>query len=336
MRDHRDDPDTLRQAGVRPKREPKRDASIAPGSATEIALNWAGFFVGLLIMTSDYLVVGRSLDPKSWEFIKSPKAMVWIFLVAGQFAFWAMIVEPLWRWRTQLRLDFGLHLTREICLKLAAAIVFFALPGFFLVFIVPDSNLAHHDPKMGLVNLIAMTVALEAVAGIWYVRAALEITFMGKEPGGRPVRSVQERIEVLLDLRDYLERFITLLGAMIALATLAKGALRQAFLATGGNPSAFPPEYVLLLGAYFTALLALVYIPTFTILATIGADLVESTYPVTAPDLDWGSLSRWQANRKSLEDLLQLRSGAVRNLRASVSILAPVATSVVTVLLGTK
>ena len=123
---------------------------------------------------------------------------------------------------------------------------------------------------------------------------------------------------------------------MVTLATLAKGALRQAYLATGGNPSAFPSEFVLLQGAYFTGLLALVYLPTFTILAALGADLVESAYPVTAPNLDWDNLSRWQANRKSLEEILQLQSGAVDNLRASVSILAPVATSVITVLLGTK
>jgi hypothetical protein len=311
-------------------------ASIALRSKTEIALSWAGFFVGLLIMTGDYVVAGRSLDQKSWEFLKSPKAMVWIFIVAGEFAFWANIVEPLWHWRSQLRHDYGLSLTREIRLKLAAAIGFFALPGLFLVHIVPDSNLAHHDLKVGLVNLIATIVALVAIAGIWYVRAALEATFVGKEPGGDPLLSVQERVQVLLDLRADLQRFITLLGAMIALATLAKGALRQAILATGGNPSEFPSEYVLLQGAYFTGLLALVYIPTFTILAAIGSDLVASIYPVTGPDLDWDNLSRFQANRKSLEELLQLRSGAIHNLRASVSILAPVATSVITVLLGAK
>jgi hypothetical protein len=127
-----------------------------------------------------------------------------------------------------------------------------------------------------------------------------------------------------------------LLGAMVALATLAKGALRQAILATGGNAAAFPPEYVLLQGAYFTGLLALVYIPTYTLLAAAGADIVESVYPVTAPDLDWGDLSKWQSNRKSLEELLHLQAGAVHNFRASVSILAPVATSVMTVLLGAK
>jgi hypothetical protein len=221
-------------------------------------------------------------------------------------------------------------------MKLAAAIVFFFLPGVYLVWIVPDSDLWHHDQKMMLVNLIAMIVALVAVTGIWYVRAALEASFAGRGPGGRPVRSVAEGARVLLDLRGYLQRFITLLGAMVALSALTRGALRQAFLATSGPSTAFPAEYVLLQGAYFTGLLALVYIPTYTVLAAVGADLLESAYPIRESDLDWGNLSRWQANRKSLEALLQLRAGAVDNLRASVSILAPAATSIVTVLLGTN
>jgi hypothetical protein len=336
MSDHRDDPATIRRAGVGLESGGKPGALIHPRSMAEIALNCAGFFVGLLIMTGDYLVRWRTLNQQNWEFLASPKAMVWIILVAGQFAFWATIVEPLWAWLSRLRRDYGLTLAREIRVKLAAAIVFFALPGFFLVKIVPDSNLAHHDPKMALVNLTAMIVSLVAVTGIWYVRAALEARFAGKGLAERPVHSVPEAIHELLDLRGYLQWFITVLGAMVTLATLAKGALRQAFLATGGNPSEFPPEYVLLQGAYFTGLLALVYIPTYTILSAIGADLLETAYPVTAPELDWADLSRWQANRKSLEEILQLRSGAVHNLRASVSILAPVATSVITVLLGTK
>jgi hypothetical protein len=333
---HRDDPGVPHRAGARPKREPKLGAALAPTSTAEILLSWAGFFVGLLIMTGDYIVAGRMLDQRNWEFLAAPKAMVWILLVAGEFAFWANIVEPLLRWRVELRHRYHLRQAGPIRLKLAGALVFFALPGLFVVAIIPDSNLAHHDVKMGLVNLVAVIVALLAVAGIWYVRAALEATFAKRGPSGSFERSVQQRIQILLDLRDYLQRYITLLGAMIALATLAKGALRLAILATGGNSADFPPEYVLLQGAYFTGLLALVYIPTFTMFARIGDDLVESTYPVADPDLDWNELFHWQANRKSLEELLQLRSYAASNFRAGLSILAPVATSVIAVLMGTK
>jgi hypothetical protein len=332
--DTRDDPAAIRGEGARRKRGPALNASVPSHSMLEIALNCAGFLIGLLIMTGDYVAARWSLRPANWQFLESPKGMVWIFIVAAQFAFWANIVKPLWRWLSELRRDYDLRLTKEIRLKLGAAIVFFALPGIFLVYVVPDSNLAHHDPKMMIVNLVAMIVAILPVAGIWYVLAALHSTFATKSPGGRPVRPFQQAIKVLLDLRSYLQRFITLLGAIIVLATLAKGALRQAVLATGGNSSDFPPEFVLLQGAYFTGLLALVYIPTYTILSGIGEDLLESAYPVTAPDLDWEHLYRWQWNRRGLEELLQLRSGPVANLRASVSILAPVATSVISVLVA--
>ena len=336
MSDHRDDSTTVHRMGVGLNWGDKLGPLIHPRSMAEIALNCAGFFVGLLIMTGDYLVAGRTLNQQNWEFLASPKAMVWMILVAGQFAFWATIVEPLWEWLSRLRRDYGLILTREIRLKLAAAIIFFALPGFFLVRIVPDSNLATPRPEDGYCELHGDDCSAGRSHGDLVRAPALEARFAGKGVAERPVHSIPEGIKVLLDLRGYLQWFITLLGAMVTLATLAKGALRQAFLATGGNPSEFPPEYVLLQGAYFTGLLALVYIPTFTVLAALGADLVEAAYPVTAPDLDWTNLSRWQANRKSLEEILQLRSGAVDNLRASVSILAPVATSVITVLLGTK
>ena len=156
---------------------------------------------------------------------------------------------------------------------------------------------------------------------------------------GAAVRSTSahcpERIEVLLDLRSHLQRFITLLGVMGAWPRWPRAHCGRLF----SRPAAWrrvPPEYVLLQGAYFTGLLALVYIPTYTLFAVAGGDLVDSIYPVNTPDLDWGHLSRWRANRKSLEELLQLQSGAVHNFRASVAILSPVATSAVTVLMGAK
>ena len=252
MSDHEDDLEAPNARNSEAKGTPAPGAPLASSPASEIALDWAGFFVGLGIMTGDYIVAGRSMTPENWAFLKSPKAIVWIFFVAAQFAFWANIIEPLWRWRSGLRRDYGLRDTHAIRLKLAAAVVFFAIPGFFLVYVVPDSNLAHHDPKMALVNFVAVIVALIATSGIWYVRSAIEATFGNKGAAERPIESVQQKIDVVIDLRTHLQRFISLLGAMVALATLAKGALRQAILATGGSAAQFPPEFVLLQGAYFT------------------------------------------------------------------------------------
>jgi hypothetical protein len=64
------------------------------------------------------------------------------------------------------------------------------------------SDLAHHEPKMVLVNFTATIVALFAVTGIWYLRAALEASFAGKGPAERHAHSVPEGIQILLDLRD--------------------------------------------------------------------------------------------------------------------------------------
>ena len=61
-----------------------------------------------------------------------------------------------------------------------------------------------------------------------------------------------------------------------------------------------------------------------------------SIFPVTSTDVELRNLASWQANRRSLEELLQLRAGALDNLRASVTILAPLASGAVSVLLGDK
>ncbi len=131
-----------------------------------------GFFAGLLIITADYMWAGPWLSSRNWTFLHSPKTLVWICLVAGQVAFWAAIIGPVWRWRSRLRLDYGVRLNRDIPLKATAAAFFFVLPVFFLTLIVPDSNLAHHQLKMVIVSTLASAVALVAMAGIWHVRAA--------------------------------------------------------------------------------------------------------------------------------------------------------------------
>ncbi len=300
----------------------------------EFAAGSIGFLLGLALMTWGALPRPGG-GPPGAAFLRSPEALVWVFLVAAQFGFWSSALPFQWHARCVIKEQFRLRTTGEIRGKHVLALLLFLAPAVLIAPALPAAPLAHHGVKMVLVNLAAVIAAVVAVEGIWYVGAALEGPGWEGGPASDPAQD-KERVQAYLVLREGLQRFITFLGAMISLGTLAKGAARHAFLAAGGSPADFPPEYVLLHGAYFTGLLALVYIPSYTRLTAAGVAILDSIFPVTATEVELRGLSTWQTNRKSLEELLQLRAGALDNLRASVTILAPLASGTVSVLLGDK
>jgi hypothetical protein len=315
---------------------PAKDGISLRRTQGEIILNWSGFLIGLLVMTGDYLTFPDRISPKEWGFLSSSRSKVWILLVSAQFAFWAGAIFPLWRSRAGITCSFGVHHPSQVRLKALLAIVFFAMPAYFFVRKIPDSGLAHHDSKLVVVNVVGAFVAITAGVGIWTVRAAIETRFDGRRPDEEGGRTSKEWAADILLLRKHLQGFIGLLGAMVGLGTLTKGALRQAFLATGGDPGQFPSDYVLIHGAYFSALLAMVYAPTHAVLAEVGTRLVDAVFPGDSPLLDLKKSAGWQADRKAMEDLLHLGTAATDDLRACLSILAPLASSVVAVWLGTK
>jgi hypothetical protein len=302
----------------------------------EFAAGALGFLFGLLIMTCDYLVLLLSRREIPDPFIRAPEVMVWIFLVAAQFGFWLNAVPYQWRWRSEVKERFQIGYSTEIGAKHLLAILLFAVPASLIAFALPATHLAHYRPKLFLVNVVGVLVALVPIEGIWYIRAAIEKRTWQEQPSARNEQGDKAKIEDYLFLRDNLERFITFLGLMIGLATLAKGASRHALIATGGSQHDYPPEYVLLHGAYFTGLLALVYIPTYSRLLAVGSDLLDMLFPISSPTLDLKNFSSWQSNRKGLEELLELKSSALENLRASVAILTPLASSAVSILIGDK
>jgi hypothetical protein len=294
-----------------------------------------GFLFGMLTMTWEVALSALGTGPPADPFFRSPEAMVWIFLIAAQFSFWSSAVPFQWHGRSTVKHEFQIRFNTEIAAKLVVAIALFAVPASLMAHALPATHLPHHHAKSLLVNLLGVVVALVSVEGIWYVRAALSSRPWNATADAGGARA-KDDVRSYLVLRDSLQLFITFLGAMIGLATLAKGAARHSFVATGGPPGDYPPEFVLLYGAYFTGLLALVYIPTYTRLVTVGQTILDTAFPFTSPDVELTKLADWQSHRKSLEELLQLRATALDNLRASVSILAPLASSAISILLGDK
>jgi hypothetical protein len=83
----------------------------------------------------------------------------------------------------------------------------------------------------------------------WIQRVAREAPFSP---------DAEEDAEVIRVLRRYLRTATASLGAIIALAVLATGALRNAVAAA--QLTALPEAYVLLYGAWFTLIVAGVYL----------------------------------------------------------------------------
>ena len=95
----------------------------------------------------------------------------------------------------------------------------------------------------------------------------------------------------------------------------------------------FPQEGILLYGAFFTGLLLLVYGPAHTALKRLGVRIRDHYFPLSempAPDAD--TFKGWLDRRATLETLLQLNVTPGQQLQASLFILAPLLSAVLTAL----
>ena len=235
--------------------------------------------------------------------------MVWMFLVAAQFAFWANIVEPLCAGERSYDLDFGLRQTHAIRLKLAAAIVFFALPGFFLVLRrarfkpgTPRPEDGAREPGRRDRGAHRGRQGSGTCAPPWRPR-------LGKNGFRRAASALRSsrNIEVVLDLQSSLAAVHHRSGRDGRAGHACQGSAsagdscnrRQRVRVPAGIRASSGQRTSRASWPWCTS-------RRTTMLAGRGQPTSSSpSIPSTAPDLDWTDLSSWQSNRKSLEELLQ-------------------------------
>jgi hypothetical protein len=185
--------------------------------------------------------------------------------------------------------------------------------------------LPHSLEKFAVILAIGfITTILPAAVGIWLIRAGLRVVFNKIQPD-------EEHIQQYLRFRDQLQQFISILGTVIGLATLATGAARKGLIAWGASVEAYPLTIVLVYGAYYTVIVALVYIPTYSSLVEIGRGLLEAFFPKSSPKS--GNWTDMYAKRRDLEELLQLRTSVQHNLQSSVAVFAPLLSGILAALL---
>lgn len=280
-----------------------------------------GFLFGIGL-----LLLGSARTARSEEFVRTTGFVVWAASIGAQTAYWAVIAGPLWAdlaavWR---RAKPGRAATLTLAGVIAAIVI--ALPIVSAAAGV-SWPLWGHTMKIRVLTVIGGLVAgVPALSGIALVQG--QASERAREPVG------EDDVAVALEARSRILRFLSVAGAVIGLAVLAAGALRKATVPEFVASSEFPQEGILLYGAFFTGLLLLVYGPAHAALKGLGARIRDHYFPLSEmPTPDADSFRGWLDRHTTLESLLQLNVSPAQQLQASLFILAPLLSAVITALL---
>jgi hypothetical protein len=193
---------------------------------------------------------------------------------------------------------------------------------------------------------LGLVASSPSVMGIWVIYWGLsrmkdQIDEVGnaQKLSGKSADAVQARKRQLLsDLllaRTKLLALLSAVGALIGVSVLTTGALRNALLSVrpaGGEMVEYPIEYVLINGLFYSALLAVIYIPAYFRLQDRSREYIDMVFPM--PDEGHYSSAKY-ADRDNLGKLLQIDATVGETLQTGLAIIAPLMATLLSVLLPT-
>jgi hypothetical protein len=139
-------------------------------------------------------------------------------------------------------------------------------------------------------------------------------------------------IQEYLDYRNLLQACLIISGILLSLLPIITSAFYSIWKEIGVfTTETFPSQVIIVYGLIFTALLILIYAPTYFTLTNVGRELRDAKYP-----LDVDTLEATMKNRKMLDDLLQTNIGLTENLKNGIFTLSPLVSGLLAGLLGFK
>jgi hypothetical protein len=267
--------------------------------------------------------------PESEAFIQTVEFGVWLFMVALTCLMMfttpfilARDLKQLWVYRRGHEADL-------IFSVLSLALLFF-VPYIYTNFLGEGKityPLAYHSIKVIILFILGfLLVALPGALGIWLIRLGLIAEFQHPTVEANTIKD-------FLHDREMLQRFLLILGTLVALTTLMTSSLRNAVIVAGAStPENFPVIGSLIYGAYFTLVLIILYFPAYSQLLESGRRVRDVYCPLPLPDTaEWEKVL---ARRKVLEDTLQLNQSVQQNLQTGIIVLAPMLSGILSVLLN--
>lgn len=247
------------------------------------------------------------------RFVRSASWLSWVVLSGvALVVFAAMIV-------TSIRLlrqpeDWGIRVVRRRLLGYLVAamtlVVLLVLVRLLSGGANPELPVTALQLRTGAVLLIGLIACIPWLAIVWLGHA----TCLELEP--EQPADVDALVGRLRKLWQLVLTVVTAFAAVVVVAILCSGALRSAFLfAHPDSKDDFPPTNVLLYGALFAILLALITLPLVATWQLRARQLVDRLHPVPSEE------------RTALEHRLHLDVSLVKNPLTALSVFTPLITS---------
>jgi hypothetical protein len=148
-----------------------------------------------------------------------------------------------------------------------------------------------------------------------------------EQPTTEPLQTAVDQLQRLWRL---INACVGAAAAVVVVAIVTAGALRTTYLAFApASKDDYPASVVLLFGGLYGTLLIAIGVPLAASWRARARDVLEHAYPLR---LDTRRDERWAADRAQLEHLLHLDTGLIRSPLTALSVLTPLITSLLAVL----
>jgi hypothetical protein len=263
---------------------------------------------------------------------------LWVASSLVMFNEWRHL-RTLWSgsWRQRLEAGLAVFLVALLCLapptlpwlssqSMLAAIFLradelFALPGF--------------STKFFILKMLTITVVMLHLSSMFGVHLQLagqlrRSLAAGEEP---EAERLAEDVQRYQQLRSRLERLLGFCAAIIGLSILITGAMRSLLKEVSpGPPELLAPGHVMAFGAYYTWLLALIYLPIRKTLQDVGHALAEGLMRQSlGKRVTW---KQWHEERQALRTWLGLQGSALQELQQGLFVLVPLLAGISSLALG--
>ncbi len=285
------------------------------------------FVVCAVTFFASAALLGGVSGPEATAFWTLPEARLWHLFVSLQPALWLssfLVVWPDFRdaRRTVLPQETRHRVGAALCftLALAAAALPLTVQELTGTSLLPrESELATRMSgfftKMTLMGVVGTVAAAVHAFGILCIHARL--FELAHAP---PTPDLEDEVREYQRLRSQLRRFLGYSAAIIGLATLSTGALRNLILDEVPG-TRFSPALVMAYGTFFSALLALIFVPAHRTLTAVGDGLAERLLHASLGTRErW---SEWKDEHQAIRAHLGLEDSALKTLQDSIAVLAP-------------